>query len=73
MSSMSGVGLSRLLLELDLVTSNSARSCLFISSRSGKDSWGSFGLAETSFLVYSGMSIGTSCHGMGLCSGLSDC
>ena len=66
------MGLSRLLSELELDTSNSARSCLFISSRSCKHSGGSFGLAGTSFLVFSGMSIGISHHDI-LWSGLNDC
>ena len=55
-SSRSWVGLSKLLSELELDTSSSAKSCLFISSRSCKGSRGSFELSATVFwqffLVY---------------------
>ena len=46
----SWMGLSRLLSELELDTSGSAKSCLFISSRSCKVIRGSFGLGGKSFL-----------------------
>ena len=61
------MGLSRLLSELELDTSNSARSCLFISSNSWScESLGSLGLYGIFFLVVSGMSIGINLQGIGL-------
>ena len=73
-SSRSWVGLSRLLSELELDTSSSAKSCLFIPSRSCKVSQGSFGLGGTSFLsVFSGISMDISLHGIGFWFGLRDC
>ena len=68
------MGLFRLPSELELDTSSSAKSCLFISSRSCKLSWGSFGLQSTSLLVdFSGICMGINCHGISFWFGLSDC
>ena len=73
-SSGSWVGLSRLLSELELDTASSAKSCLFISSRSCKVSQGSFRLGGTSFqAVFSGISMGISLHGISFWFGLRDC
>ena len=57
--------LSGLLSELD--TSSSASSCLFISSRSCRVNWGSFGLGTTSLflVVFAGTSMGINLHGIG--------
>ena len=69
----SWMGLSRLLSELELDTSSSAKSCLFICSRSCKLSWGSFGLGSTSFVVvFSGISMGINLHGISFWFGLND-
>ena len=77
-----------LLSELELDTSNSANNCLFMSSNScsllglghglgllgGLERvWGSLGLYGIFFLVDSGISMGISHHGIGLCSDLNVC
>ena len=53
------MGLSKLPSELELDTSNSAKSCLFISSNSWSwscESLGSFGMYGIFYLIVSGMS-----------------
>ena len=56
--------LSGLLSELEHDTLSSANSCLFISCKSCRVNWGSFGLGGTFFLaVFAGISMGISLHG----------